>query len=261
MHPDELAVLEEPAMKVGEVPPEVRTDFVKKVYGLVIAMLLITFGIASPFVFYSTEARVWVQKYLWVVIVAFVVLLFIHIYHFMMICEMCCGGTKLRRQYLTMFRTVPWNFLYMLVYAIVLGVVMGVICLSYTATSVCFVFLLSAVLIVALTCYAIYTSADFTGFGAYMLVALVGLMMMVFIGFFVPVGSVYHRIIGAIGAIIFGCIIVYDTQLIFGDLRKGEEGEEVQLQYTIDMYAYAAMELYLDFINFFLYMLRFLGDR
>eukprot|EP00747_Dinoflagellata_sp_TGD_P165678 gnl/TRDRNA2_/TRDRNA2_187306_c0_seq1.p1 gnl/TRDRNA2_/TRDRNA2_187306_c0~~gnl/TRDRNA2_/TRDRNA2_187306_c0_seq1.p1 ORF type:complete len:275 (+),score=32.52 gnl/TRDRNA2_/TRDRNA2_187306_c0_seq1:54-827(+) len=256
MSQDELSVLQ-PAMKVRHVPSTVRRDFVLKVYGLVIAQCAVTFGLASPFVFHQNEARVWVQQNLWVVILALVILLAIHIYHLFMTCEMCMGGSKLRQQYLGMFVTVPWNFLFMTVYAVCMGVVVGVICLIYTATSICFVFLLSAALIIALTVYAVKTEADFTGFGPYILVALFGLMLMACICFFLPIGSIVHRVIGAIGAIIFGFIIVYDTQLIFGVYSSSER----DFEYSIDMYAYAAFELYLDFVNFFLYMLQFLGDR
>ena len=52
------------------------------------------------------------------------------------------------------------------------------------------------------------------------------------IGFFFPIGSVFHRVIGGIGAIIFGFIIVYDTQLIFGTAST----EDRHFEFTLDMY-------------------------
>merc|ERR1719265_107311 len=110
---------------------------------------------------------------------------------------------------------------------------------------------------VGLTVYAVTTQNDLTDMGGYIVVAIIGLIGMSFIGFFFPIGSLMHRIIGGIGAIIFGFIIVYDTQLIFGSVSS----EERQFEFTLDMYAFAAFHLYLDFINFFLYMLRLLGER
>merc|ERR1712187_582554 len=133
---------------------------------------------------------------------------------------------------------------------------------QYEAQSVCFVFALTAIMCVALTVFAVTTKSDFTGCGAYVFVALIGLMLFGLLASplaaFLPEGKPFLiRFGGAIGATLFGFIIVYDTQLIFGSVGGGDRKAE----YTIDMYAFAAFELYLDFINFFLYMLQFLGSR
>lgn len=160
--------------------------------------------------------------------------------------------------YLKMFVTVPWNYLYLMTYATFMGGVLGMICLQYKAASVCLVFATCAIVIIALTFYAIYTKSDFTGMGGYILVLLVGLMLTGIITLFIPIGPVVNRIIGGVGSIVFGFIIVYDTQLIFGS--QCSSGAR-KYEYTIDMYAFAAFELYLDFVNFFLYMLRFMGER
>lgn len=134
----------------------------------------------------------------------------------------------------------------------------GVICMAFTATSVCLVFAISAIIILALTAYAYYTKADFTGMGAYILVAILGLVLLGAIGIFFPMGSHVHELIAGLGAMIFGFIIVYDTQMIFGE---SSFGGSKNYQFTIDMYAFAAFELYLDFINFFIYMLQLFGRR
>merc|ERR1719420_2875230 len=171
--------------------------------------------------------------------------------------QMCMGDPTLYAKYLWMFRTVPWNFLYCLVYAATFGVLVGFILTIYTAESVVAVFLLTAVIIVGLTIWAVWTETDFTGMGGYVVVACLGLLGLALIGMFFPTGSLFHKIVAGIGAIIFGFIIVYDTQLIFGSAAT----EDRQFEFTLDMYAFAAFHLYLDFINFFLYMLRLLGDR
>merc|ERR1719408_113629 len=165
--------------------------------------------------------------------------------------DMICGGGGCMKAYIRMFVTVPFNFLYLFTYATFMGAVLGMILLNYQAGSVVFVFCLCAVIILALTVYAVYTKSDFTGMGAYILVAIMGLMCIAFMGMFIPYGSVGQRIIGGIGATIMGWIIVYDTQLIFGSASGGAR----KYEYTIDMYAFAAFELYLDFVNFFIYML------
>lgn len=254
---DESFAILQQAKPVRGAPPDLRTDFIKKVYALMVVMTLITFGLASPFVFYPAATQAWCLKHFWLVALCIVLLLAQHIFHFCMMAEQCCGGSSLLRKYITMFRTVPWNYLYCCGYSVLMGVVVGFVCMAYQATSVCFVFILCSGIFVALTAYAVYTKSDFTGNGAYILVALVGLALMSILGIFFPHGHLIHRIIGGIGAIIFGWIIVYDTQLIFGHASSSER----QFEYGLDMYAFASFQLYCDFINFFLYMLRFLGDK
>lgn len=256
---ENVAILQDSEAHAKDVPPEVRTGFVVKVYGLVFTMLLISFGLASPFVFQQEAAEEFLKEQPWVVYACLAFLLVQHAFHMCMMMEMCCGGGHCIKAYVRMFVTVPFNFIYLFTYATFMGAVLGIICLSYEASSVCLVFGISAALILALTAYAVYTKSDFTGMGAYVLVALVGLMFTGIIGCFVPIGSVFHRVVGGIGSVIFGWIIVYDTQLIFGSATPTSSSRKYE--YTIDMYAFAAFELYLDFVNFFLYMLRMLGSR
>jgi hypothetical protein len=254
----EVNILER-ADKPRDVPPEIRKGFVVKVYSLVVTMLLISFGLASPFVFYAEAASKWLDKNIWVLFVTMSFFLVQYLIHTAMMMQMCCGcGDSCFRCYIKMFVTVPFNYTYMLVYSVFTGALIGMVSLMYQAESVCLVFIVCAVIIIALTIYAVYTNCDFTGFGAYIFVALIGLMLLSVIGFFVPIGSTFHRVLGGLGAIIFGWIIVYDTQLIFGTASASENRK---YEYTIDMYAFASFELYLDFINFFLYMLRLLGAR
>jgi len=241
------------------LPPEIRLNFVKKVYGLVGLMLLVTFCLAAPFVFATEEALSWMDKHSWVKHTALVILLFQHAFNTCMMLQMCCGGSSLFACYMKMMITVPWNYLYLFTYAVCFGLVVGVICAGYTAESVVLVFFAALLLIIGLTVYAVRTKADFTGCGAYILVLIMGLLLLLLLGISIPVGNMVFRIIGCLGSIIFGFIIVYDTQLIFGSDSFG--GGKRKFEYTIDMYAFASWNLYLDFINFFLYLLHFLGQR
>ena len=160
-----------------------------------------------------------------------------------------------------MMVTPPWNYLYLMVFSVCFGVLVGYVCASYTAESVLLVFALTVVMIVCLTVYAVRTSADFTGWGPHMLVICVGLLLLLLMYFLLPDRTLFSRLAGAVCAIIFGMLIVHDTQLIFGSAALGFGGSAKQYEYTIDMYAFAAWNLYLDFITFFLYMLQFLGNR
>jgi FtsH-binding integral membrane protein len=159
---------------------------------------------------------------------------------------------------MNMFKTVPWNYMYLFSFAGIFGFWLGLVCAQYTAASVILVFAISFVLVVALSAYAVCTKADFTGMGPYVLMLLLGLLMALLVGLFFRSDSLGHKLIGCAGATVFGFIIVYDTQLIFGSTPFGGKRK---FEYTVDMYAFAAFNLYLDFINFFLYILRMLGKR
>lgn len=256
---ENVAIMQDSAAHAKDVPPEIRTGFVVKVYCIVISMLLVSFGIASPCVFYQDWADKYLKEHPWIMYTCIGFLLVQHLFHVVMMMEMCCGGANCIKAYVKMFVTVPFNYLYLFMYATFMGGAIGIVCLSYQATSICLVFGLCVVVVGALTVYAVCTKSDFTGMGAYILVALVGLLLTGVVGMFVPMGSIYHRVAGGLGSIVFGWIIVYDTQLIFGSATPS--GGSRKYEYTIDMYAFAAFELYLDFVNFFFYMLQLLGDR
>lgn len=254
----EMMPIVEGGMKIDKsTPPHVRVDFILKVYGVVIAMLLVSFGIAAPFVFYEDDTVAFFKDYPFILGLCALFLNFFYIINMCMFMEILFGGSHLQGMYLRMFVTTPWNYLFLFSFAACFGVCIGFVCTAYTASSVVFVFLLSAAIIVALTVYAMRTEADFTGMGAYILVALLALFLLQILALVFPVSEPVHRMIAALGAMIFGFNIVWDTQLIFGEAST--DGKE--LQYTIDMWAFAAFALYLDFINFFLQMLRFLGER
>mmetsp|Transcript_46282 Transcript_46282/g.110001 ORF Transcript_46282/g.110001 Transcript_46282/m.110001 type:complete len:339 (-) Transcript_46282:299-1315(-) len=247
--------------KDANLPPEIRLNFVKKVYGILGTMLLITFGISTPFIF-DTKRTLWFfHRNQWILyVVGFIVLAQV-IFDLCMSCQLCCGGSGLLRSYFWMMKTSPWNYLYLMTFSVCFGVLIGFVCAQYTAQSVLLVFALTFVLVVALTIYAVRTKADFTGCGAYIMVLFMGMIMLILVYSLFPSSLVFDKIIAGVGATLFGMIIVYDTQMIFGSASAQFGGGKREIEYTIDMYAFAAWSLYLDFLHFFLYMLRLLGKR
>lgn len=114
----------------------------------------------------------------------------------------------------------------------------------------------------ALTVYAAVTKNDFTGCGMYLFALLIGLVLMGIVAAFVPYDSAIHRAMAALGAVLFSFVIIYDTQLIFGTVSQGFNNSATRrIEFTVDMYAFAAYQLYLDFVNMFLYLLQLFGDR
>lgn len=106
---------------------------------------------------------------------------------------------------------------------------------------------------IALTLYDCYSKSDFTDKGDYLVAVLIELIITGFLNIFIR-NSVLQLICAGVGAILFSCYIVYDTQLIVG-------GSHYKYQFEIDDYVFAAITLYLDIINLFLYILQIIGDR
>lgn len=105
------------------------------------------------------------------------------------------------------------------------------------------------VLVVALTLYAIFTKKDFTTPSG-ILVAFLASFSMFFMFFFIGWTPITHTLYCSLGIFLFGIYLVIDTQLIVG-------GRKMAL--SIDDYVIAALLLYIDIIQLFLYILSLLG--
>ena len=156
------------------LPPDIRLGFVKKVYGIVGMMLVLTFGTSLPFVFATKATLDFFQQHVWILYIVAAVVLAQLVFDLAMSCQMCCGGSSLLQSYFWMMKTAPWNYLYLTTFSLCFGVLVGFICAKYTAQSVVLVFALTVVMIIALTIYAVRTKADFTGCGAYIMVFFLG---------------------------------------------------------------------------------------
>lgn len=249
-------------VKDPRMPVEIRLNFVKKVYGILIAMLVVSFAIVAPFVFNTVATLQFMEANQWILGLSIVLLLGQQMLNLAMSFEACCGGSGCADAYLRMMKTVPWNYIFLFTYAACFGVLLGFVSCEYKATSVGLVFVLTATIMGALTVFAVRTKQDFTGMGMYMCAGLTGLFLLAIIGPFVPVGSFFHRLVAVAGAVAFSFIIIYDTQLIFGTASFELDRSAVRkIEFSVDMYAYAAYQLYLDFVNMFIYLLELFGER
>lgn len=250
------------SLKDSTLPRHIRLDFVKKVYSLLIAMLLVSFGIAAPFVFSTASTMSFMQGHSWILFACMAFLALNNAVNIAMGLEACCGGGACTETYFRMMKTVPYNYVFLFLYATCFGFVIGGICTQYNAASVCLVFAITAGLMTALTIYAITTEQDFTGMGMYLCAFSFGLAILGLIAMFMPYGSFIHKLIAVGGAVLFSFVIIYDTQLIFGTAPFSMENSVVRkTEFTIDMYAFAAYQLYLDFVNMFLYLLQLFAER
>lgn len=250
------------ALKDDHTPAHVRTDFVKKVYAILITMLLISFVIAYPFVMDTYNTQMFMQAHPYLMALCGVVLMAQVALNLAMTLEQCCGGSSLSNMYFTMMKTSPINYVFLFTYAACFGVMLGNICSMYKVQSVVMAFVLTAGIIGALTIYAVVTKDDFSSMGPYMVAAASGLCMLAFVSMFVPFGPFMHRVFAALSAVMLSFSVIYNTQLIFGKASFQFQRSAIRsVEYTVDMYAFAAYQLYLDFVTMFIYILEIVGER
>jgi FtsH-binding integral membrane protein len=134
------------------------------------------------------------------------------------------------------------------------GITMSFVLLAYTAQSVASTFAISAGMFGAMALYGTVTSRSLAGWGQFLFMGLIGVVIASFVGIFWQ-NDGFQFVLGFIGVIVFTGLTAYDAQRLKAmslSLPSGGTG------------AYAvvgALTLYLDFINLFLMLLRLLGDR
>ena len=141
-------------------------------------------------------------------------------------------------------------------YAALIGASLSTLLLAYTYTSVAQTFFATAAAFGSLSLWGYTTKRDLSGWGSFLLVGLVGLIVAMLINAFFPSGPM-GLAISAIGVLIFAGLTAYDTQAIKSMyFVVGGSGEAAQKTAVM-----GALKLYLDFINMFLFLLRLFGDR
>lgn len=139
-------------------------------------------------------------------------------------------------------------------YSILNGVVLSVILLQYTAASVFSTFVITAAVFGTMTVYGYVTKSDLSRVGNFLVMALIGLIICTIVNIFLK-SSAMEWIISFAGVVIFIGLTAWDTQKI-KQMAALTDGSQTGKLATI-----GALSLYLDFINLFLYLLRFFGNR
>ena len=141
------------------------------------------------------------------------------------------------------------------VYAAIMGASLSTIFLQYTQSSIASTFFATAAGFAALSLYGYTTKRDLSGVGKFLMMGLIGLIVAMVINIFTQSGTM-SLIISILGVFIFAGLTVYDTQKI-KNMYFEVQGTEFMGKSVI----MGALTLYLDFINLFLFLLRFMGDR
>lgn len=144
---------------------------------------------------------------------------------------------------------VFWGF------AAVMGLSLSSIFMVYTDASIAKVFFITAATFGAMSLYGYTTKRDLTGVGNFLIMGLIGLIIASLVNIFLQ-SSMLDFAISAIGVLVFVGLTAYDTQKI-KESYSASFGAEVLAKGAI----MGALNLYLDFINLFLMLLRLFGNR
>jgi hypothetical protein len=140
-------------------------------------------------------------------------------------------------------------------FATVMGLSMSSIFLVYTGTSIAQTFFATAAAFVSLSLWGYTTKKDLSGFGTFLIMGVVGLLVAMIINIFLQ-SSAMALAISAIGVLLFAGLTAYDTQRI-KSMYFYVQGTDM-LGKTAIM---GALNLYLDFVNMFTFLLNFMGQR
>ena len=158
-------------------------------------------------------------------------------------------GWVVQRGSLQQVQTMFWAF------SAVMGVSLTPILLVYTGASVARVFLITAAMFGGMSIYGYTTKKDLSSMGSFLMMGVWGLIIASVVNlFFQSPGMSYA--ISVIGVLVFTGLAAYDTQAV-RQIYYGSDNEDIIGRKAI----MGALNLYMDFINMFIYLLRLMGDR
>lgn len=159
----------------------------------------------------------------------------------------CLGVTMALLCVPSLRRRVPVNYLLLSAFTLAEGYMLGAVAVSNDAEAVLIAAGATAIAFFGLSVFAFQTKYDVTGCGGVMVVLLLILLVAGFAMIFLPYNRVVMIVYGAVGSVVFSVYIVYDTQLMMGGAHA--------FAVHPDDYILAVINLYLDIINLFLYLL------
>ena len=140
-------------------------------------------------------------------------------------------------------------------FATAMGLSMSTIFLVYTGTSIAQTFFAVSAGFLGLSLWGYTTKKDLSGWGTFLIMGVVGLLVAMLINLFLQSPAMMLAI-SAIGVLLFAGLTAYDTQRI-KSLYDQVAGTDMMGKVVI----MGALNLYLDFINMFMFLLSFMGDR
>jgi len=229
----------DPAVSVG-VPRAARDaglrSYMLKVYNYMASAVLLTGIVAMLFAGSGLAAQVMATPLRWLIILSPLAI----------VIAMSFGVNRMKESTL---QTLFWSF------AVLMGLSMSTVFLVYTGVSIAQTFFAVAAAFMGLSLWGYTTKKDLSGFGTFLIMGVVGLLVAMIINIFLQ-STAMHLAISAIGVLLFAGLTAYDTQKI-KSMYAYVAGTDMMGKVVI----MGALTLYLDFINMFQFLLSFMGDR
>lgn len=148
--------------------------------------------------------------------------------------------------------------LFFYTFAALMGLSISFIFAVYTGVSIAQTFFATAIAFASLSLYGYTTKRDLSGMGTFLMMGLIGLIVASIVNIFMA-SSALQFAISVIGILIFAGLTAYDTQSIKNEyVQHAASMDEEWLGKSAIM---GALRLYLDFINMFMFLLQFMGNR
>jgi len=148
--------------------------------------------------------------------------------------------------------------LFFYAFSAVMGISISYIFAMYTGVSVAQTFLVTSIAFAGLSLYGYTTKKDISAWGSFLIMGVIGLIVASIVNIWLQ-SSALHFAVSAVGVLIFAGLTAYDTQKIKNDyVAHAAHGDSEWLGKAAIM---GALNLYLDFINMFMFLLSFLGNR
>lgn len=208
--------------------------FLSKVYAWMAVSMLLTAGVAM-YCTSSDQLLMWAQEHQLLVLFGTLGLILL-----MVICRGMLTAGALG--------------VLLLAFAAAEGLLFGPLFLLYTKESLTTTFACTAGAFGAMSIYGAVTKREMGAWGRGLMMALIGLIICGIVQIFVQSSALSFGI-SIIGVLVFSIFTAYDTQKIL------REGLVLQGEQRAKGAIFGALDLYLDFLNLFLYLLRILGDR
>jgi len=205
----------------------IRMGFLRKVFGILSVQLLFTTIIGAIFLF-TPGVKGLVQQWTWMLMIG-LILSFVLLFAMM-----------IKRH------ETPTNYILLAAWTVCEAYLVGVLVSFYDQFVVLEAFFLTCCVVFALFAYTLQTNRDFTGYGPALfacvwILVIAGLLQMFLLS------DTFELLLSVGGAIVFSLFIIFDIQMMMTKLSPEE-------------YIMATMNLYLDILNLFLYILRFLNE-
>lgn len=142
-----------------------------------------------------------------------------------------------------------------IVYSILNGIVFSTIFCAFSLGSIYTTFFVTAGTFAAMALVGSFSKKDLSGIGKFALMALIGLIIAGIVNIFLR-NTMFDLIVSGIGVLVFSALTAYDSQKIKQMLYTQSDIDDNSQKIAL----FGSLSLYLDFINLFLYLLRFFGS-